>query len=378
MAEAEAAVTFDPERQALARKAQREALRRGAAHLALFVTLAWLLLPTGLTHRLEGWATSLSGNPWVVVALYVVVAYGTLALVTLPLRAAGRRAELRYGLTKQTWTSWLRDRGKAFGLGLLFALGSVEVLYWTVRTFEALWWVVFGAATTAFSLVAGVLAPVLLLPLFFPVRRVEDSGLVDRVQALCERAGVRVLGVYEFRSSAKTERGTAALAGLGRTRRILLSDHILAHFRPEEVEGVLAHELAHALHRDSLLFLALSALLALVGLVLMDGFVRAAMPLYGLEEMAAVATLPLFALFGALYYTASGPLFNAVSRRREAAADRRGAALCGSSRALATALVKLHDRNLAHADPHPVVEGLFYSHPAGRRRVKALLGERRG
>ena len=68
--------------------------------------------------------------------------------------------------------------------------------------------------------------------------------------ALSARAGVPVLGVYEWGLGAKTRRANAALVGSGRTRRILLSDTLLAEYTDDEIEVILAHELAHHVHHD--------------------------------------------------------------------------------------------------------------------------------
>ncbi len=299
--------------------------------------------------------------------------YGVLQALALPLRAAGRASDLRYGLSRQPWTAWAADRGKAFVLGLGVALFGAEVLYWTIRSFGVLWWLPFWGIALAFTAVTTYVAPVLLLPLFYRVRRVEDPEIRERVRRLASQAGIPVLDVHEFVSSAKTERGTAALAGLGRTRRVLLSDHILERYTPQEVEGILAHEMAHHVHRDALRYFLLSAALSLLALFLADLFVRAAVPAVGIAGMEQVATLPLFLLFGTLFFTGVGPLTGALSRRREARADRVGAALCGDPRSLATALVKLHDQNLSNAAPSRAVEVLFYSHPSGSRRVRWLL-----
>lgn len=363
---------FDPERQARAKRQQRGALARGLLALALFLSAAWVSLPTGLSARLGSWAASLTGHPWLIVALYTAAAYLALAALALPLRVAGRLSDLRYDLSKQSWPSWALDRMKALGLGLPIALVAVEALYWSLRNFGDVWWIVFGAFVVGFTLVVGYVGPVVLLPIFYPVARVEDEELADRLRATARRAGIRTLGVYEFRSSAKTERGTAALAGLGRTKRILLSDHILEHFTPDEVEGILAHELAHQVQNDTLLYLVLTGLVSLLGLYLADVFVRFAAPFYGFEELGNVATLPLFALFAVAYSAASRPGLNAVSRWREARADKLGAIFCGKPEALASALIKLHDRNLADATPPSWVEAFFYSHPSGKRRVEAL------
>ncbi len=369
-------LVFDPERQALARRRQGEALVWGLLGFVLFLAVLFLTLPTGLSLRLEGWALSLTTNPWAVVALYVLVGYLVLVILALPLRVVGRRSELKYRLSRQSWSSWAWDRLKATALGLLIGLATVEALYWTIRNFGELWWIAFWLLSLAFTLLAGFLGPVVLLPLFYRVTETRDASLRARLQALAARAGVRTLGVYEFRSSAKTERGTAAVAGLGRTRRILLSDHILRKYTPREVEGILAHELAHHAHRDPARYLLLSALLSFLVLLVLDRFVRGSLGAYGMTSLDQVATLPLFVVFGGLLFAVTGPFSRAFSRWREALADRRGAELTGDPEALARALVKMHDQNLGVADPHPAIERLVYTHPSGHRRLQNLLRQR--
>lgn len=364
---------FDPDRQRLAKAYQREALARGVLGTLLFALIAYLALATGISVRLETWARTLSGNSWIVIGLYVLIAYLTLRLLALPLRVVARVAERRYGLSKASWAKWAITSLKSLALGLLWSLLAIEALYWAIRNFGDLWWLLVWALSLVLAVLGTLLAPVLLLPIFYRVTPVEDPAVGERFRRLAERAQVPVMGVYTFHSSALTERGTAALAGWGRTRRILLSDHMLERYTLEEVEGILAHELAHQVHRDGLwLFLSASAV-SLVGLFLADGFVRATMGSFGVMGLASVATLPLFALFGMLYYTVTSPLTRAISRGRESQADARGALLSGNPRSLASALVKLHNQNLADATPSPWVETLFYTHPAGRRRVQALL-----
>ena len=61
--------------------------------------------------------------------------------------------------------------------------------------------------------------------------------------ALADRAGANVIGAYEWGLGDKTSRANAALIGLGRTRRILVSDTMLADYSDDEIEVVLAHAL---------------------------------------------------------------------------------------------------------------------------------------
>ena len=105
---------------------------------------------------------------------------------------------------------------------------------------------VFALATVALARIA----PVLLLPIFYKFKPLDRPALVDRLMGLATKARTDVVGVFEWVLSGHTRKANAALAGMGRTRRILLSDTLLADYSEDEIEVILAHELAHHVHRD--------------------------------------------------------------------------------------------------------------------------------
>ena len=90
----------------------------------------------------------------------------------------------------------------------------------------------------------------LLLPLFYSVKPLARESLRPRLVALGERAGARVLDAYEWGLGEKTSKANAALTGIGGSRRILVSDTMLGEYSDDEIEVVLAHELAHHVHGD--------------------------------------------------------------------------------------------------------------------------------
>src|SRR5439155_755995 len=89
----------------------------------------------------------------------------------------------------------------------------------------------------------GLVALVWIVPLFYRLTPLVDVGLRDRLLTLARRAGVTAIGVFVADQSRKSRTANAAVVGLGRTRRIILFDTLLAKFSPEEIESVLAHEL---------------------------------------------------------------------------------------------------------------------------------------
>ena len=89
------------------------------------------------------------------------------------------------------------------------------------------WWLIAAAAFFVVSVILGQLAPVLFLPLFYKIERIENAELAERMRRLAEGTGLTIEGVYRLGLSADTSKANAMLAGLGRTRRVLMGDTLL-------------------------------------------------------------------------------------------------------------------------------------------------------
>src|SRR5207237_5741315 len=126
----------------------------------------------------------------------------------------------------------------------------------------------------AVSLVLGQIMPVVILPLFYKVTPLDNPGLQQRLQRLAEGTGLSIAGSYRLHLSAETRKANAALAGLGRTRRVLLGDTLLDRFTPEEIEVVFAHEVGHHVHRHMLKMVVASVFVSLAGFWLVDLVLR--------------------------------------------------------------------------------------------------------
>ena len=129
--------------------------------------------------------------------------------------------------------------------------------------------------------------------MFYTFKPLDRASLISRLEVLSHRAGVPVLGIYEWGLGDKTRRANAALVGTGRGRRILLSDTLLEQYTDDEIEVILAHEMGHHAHRDIRNGLPLESLVIVVAC----GVAAAALRLFwqplGLAGPADVAGLPL-------------------------------------------------------------------------------------
>jgi STE24 endopeptidase len=350
-------------------------LGRRAGILSTLWTGAILLtlLLTGASAGLRDWATSLIGaNPTGVVALYVLMLSLAFDAVTLPFGFyRGFLLERRYGLSTETMGHWLKDHAKAVLVGVVFAeLGAIFV-YFTLRNWPASWWAIAGVGYSFVAIILVSVAPVVLLPLFFTFKPLEKASLRDRLTALASKAGTRIMGVYEWTLSDRTKKANAALTGMGNTRRILLSDTLLSDYSDDEIEVILAHELAHHVHRDIWTSVLYDMALTFTGFVAAHLALRRAVAFFGLQGMADPAGIPILLLTVGTIGLCVKPLLNAVSRSHERRADSYALSMTENPSAFITAMKRLGQQNLAEESPSKLVQAFFYTHPPIKERLRA-------
>jgi STE24 endopeptidase len=213
------------------------------------------------------------------------------------------------------------------------------------------------------------LAPLIIFPWFYTFKPLGDEDLRARLSRLAANAGVRLERIDEVNLSAKTRAANAALAGLGRTRRILLGDTLLNHFTKDEIETVIAHELGHYVGRHLWSRIAIQTAAIFLFLALIHAGLRAFGPALGYQPPADPAAIPFMALVASLAALVVLPPSNTLMRAMERAADRYAVRATGRPWALVATLERLAQRNLSDPEPNRLVELLFHSHPSIARRI---------
>jgi STE24 endopeptidase len=278
--------------------------------------------------------------------------------------------EHRYELSNETFSQWLRDQLKGLALAIVFGVAGASIVYWAIRTSPDWWWAIAATIFAVFMIGLVQLAPVVLLPLFYSFKPLDRPALVERLTRLAERARTRIAGVYEWALSAHTKKANAALTGMGRTRRILLSDTLLADYSDDEIEVVLAHELSHHVHHDLWRGVALQTVLLFAGFFVAARALAAFADALGFRGVDDPVGLLLLMLVGGVCSFVFLPLANAMSRAHERRADRYALDTTQQPAAFISAMKRLSQQNLAEENPSTLVQWLFYSHPPIKQRIE--------
>jgi len=211
----------------------------------------------------------------------------------------------------------------------------------------------------------------------------RDHPLYQITARLARRADLPMPKVYVIPDASPNAFATgrspshAAVAATEGILRLLPSD---------ELEGVIAHELAHVRHRD-ILISSVAATIAAAIMVLANMAQWAAIFGGGSRDRGGGNPLALLAM-ALLAPMAAGLIQAAISRQREFAADRGGAEIAGSPTGLANALRKIDaaarqvplaaNPATAHMFIMKPFSGrgimsLFLTHPPTEKRVAALM-----
>jgi STE24 endopeptidase len=350
----------------------------GVSKFVLDVVVLLYLLTSGWSVQIRTFAQMLSGSNWLIVMIYMIIVGGVLKVLDLPFSFySGYILEHRFGLSRESFRGWIKDQLKALAVAGPLAIAAAEVIYLLVGIDSRLWWVYASIVFIAFVVVMANLAPVLLLPLFFKFRPVDNPDLQNRVGRLARRTGKHVCGIFEWSLGEKTRKANAAVVGWGNTRRIIVSDTLLENFSGEEIEVVMAHELCHHVKNHIWYGMALQSALTFAAFYAAYRVLPPLSRSFGLSGTDDVANFPLLALLMTTLSLLALPVVNFFSRQLEKAADLYALQVTGDALAFVSSMEKLADINLVNKNPNRVIEFIFHSHPSVEDRIK-LAADRVG
>lgn len=287
--------------------------------------------------------------------------------------------EARFGFNRSTPALYAADLAKQLLLTTLIGGPLLAAVLWLMAAMGPLWWLHVWLFWLGFNLLALVLYPTLIAPLFNKFSPLPDGELKTRIEALLSRCGFTASGLFVMDGSKRSGHGNAYFTGLSRAKRIVIFDTLIGKLAPPEVEAVLAHELGHFRHRHVVKRIALLAAVSLALLAMLGALIGQPWFYEGLNvspgdtaENTAMA-LVLFSLVLPVFTFPFAPVMSWLSRRHEFEADAYAAKHADAS-ALVSALVGLYRDNAATLTPDPL-HSLFYdSHPPASLRIARLRG----
>ncbi|MBZ5530400.1 MAG: M48 family metallopeptidase [Acidobacteriia bacterium] len=279
--------------------------------------------------------------------------------------------ERKYGLATQTFGPWMGDQLKGFLLSLLLGAVVVTALFGVVRRLPRSWWL-WGAVVASFFLVVAVLiSPVYLAPIFNKYTRLNDPRITVPILSLARANGIPVRDVYQFDASKQTTRMSANVSGFAGTMRISMNDNLLRRGSPEEIQAVMGHEMGHYVLNHVYKGIFFFVVLIVVMFAYLRWGVEWSLARWGekwqVRGIGDTAVLPVVVLLASIFLFALTPVTNTFVRTQEHEADMYG--LNASRQPDGFAQAAIHLGEYRKMSPGQVEEWIFFDHPSGRNRI---------
>jgi len=350
-------------------KAYQHAKR--VCHLtSLGISLSYWLIWLALAGVLVNWLGLHFDARWAALPIAALVMFGGLVVVHLPLDFySSYTIEQRFKLSNQTPRDWLIFQLKGWLVGAVIGGILLVGLYALLWYAGPLWSVWLWVGVMAFSILLAKVFPLVILPLFYPARPLDRPSLTERIRSMAAGAGMTVTGVFDLGLSKETKKANAMLAGLGSTRRVYLSDTLLAAFDDRQIAVVFAHELGHHVHRHIFKMIALAAVISSGLVALLHWRLNPFAAADPAQWQGPIAGLAQVGLLLTAYSLVIGPISNAIGRYFERQADNEALQLTNDPEAYRGAFEKLTDMNLADPNPPRWEVILFDDHPPMAERI---------
>ena len=351
--------------------------------LAIFETIFDAVVLVALTllgglQWLDSVVSGLSSHELLRQVLLMVVLGVMLGVIGMPFSIYRQFGlEAKFGFNRMTPRLFMTDTIKGILVATIIGLPLLTAVLWLMAEAGSLWWLWAWALWSAFNILALLIYPTWIAPLFNKFTPLTDENLASSINGLAQRCGFALKGLFVMDGSKRSAHGNAYFTGFGRTRRIVFFDTLLARLTTDEIIAVLAHELGHFKHHHVIKRMVMSFAGALFFLAVLGWLAQQSWfytdlgvtpRLNGRNDAMA---LILFFMVIPVFTFALTPLFSWLSRKDEFQADHFASTQSAPDQ-LVSALVKLYDDNASTLTPDPVHSAFYDSHPPAAIRIRHL------
>ncbi|WP_165452299.1 M48 family metallopeptidase [Paenibacillus thalictri] len=336
-------------------------------------TIMALLLVFGVSAWFRNKAEAVFSASFLRLGLFLLMFQLTFQLLELPLDIFLHRLNMDYGLSNQSFGSWMGDLAKSFGVNFIVSLVIYGLLMWVMKKSPRRWWLWGWLASIPLALFFSLVQPIVLDPVFNDFKPLQDQQLKQDILKLAGEAGIPADQVYQVDKSKQTNTINAYVNGIGPSTRIVLWDTTLQKLKKDEILFIMAHEMGHYVRHHVLwgtLYGIAESFAGFWFVYLLWEAVRsrwgAAM---GLRGRLDIAGLPVLLLIVNVLTFAAAPLDNAVSRNHEHSADQYAISLMQDSGAGVRAFQQLAANSLSDVNPPKLVQFFLGTHPTLAERI---------
>ena len=345
----------------------------GITETVLVFILTFLFVYSGYSRKLSDILYSYSDSGYLVLILFTVITGAIASVIFFPLNFySSYILEHKYKLSNQTLLKYFFENLKSTLVSGVIGIPILLLFYFILNEFGDYWWLVFAIAMFFISVILSQIFPILIFPIFYKVKPIEDEELKERIRKLAAEAGLKVQNVYSFDMSKNTKKANAAFTGLGKTKRIILGDTLLSSYSKDEIETVIAHELGHFKKKHIIKNIIFGTANSFLMFFVISVLYKASLSWFGFSSITEIAALPLLTLWAMLIGLIQTPIGNMLSRKFEYEADQYAIEATNKPLSFIQTLNKLTEQNLGDKEPHPFVEWFFYSHPSIKKRIAAI------
>jgi STE24 endopeptidase len=284
------------------------------------------------------------------------------------------KLEARFGFNKTTWQLYLVDKLKGLLLGTLIGLPFLWVVLWLMEATGSYWWIWTFFFVFGFQLLMVIIYPTLIAPLFNKFEPLPEGDLRNRILRLAEQVGFKTNGIFSMDGSKRSAHSNAYFTGIGKAKRIVLFDTLIAQMTIDQGLAVLAHEMGHYKMKHIRRMLVVQTVFLFFGLYILSLLIdyKPLFAAFRLDNPSNYGALVLFSLLSGPFTFYLDPLINRLSRKHEYEADRFAVATLHDPTPMEEALVNLTVKNLSNLTPHPWYSAYHYSHPTPTERISAI------
>jgi STE24 endopeptidase len=336
--------------------------------------LSFSLLLTGFFGWMDQWVSGMvSGEVLVPLLFFGILMLGS-DVLQWPFQLYDTFViEEKFSFNKTTPKTFILDKLKGYLLGAVIGGIILTILIKLMGWVGPSFWIFFWIVIALFTLFMNMFYTTLILPLFNKLSPLEEGELKQAIEAYSKSVSFPLDNIYVIDGSKRSAKSNAFFSGIGKKKKIVLYDTLIANHSTEELVAVLAHEVGHFKKKHIITGYVLSVLQTGFTLFIMSKIIFSPVVSQALGGEQLAIHLNLLA-FGILYSPIShiiGILMNLLSRKNEYEADAFAGTTYNST-FLQTALKKLSVDNLSNLFPHPAYVFFNYSHPPLLQRLDAL------